>query len=81
VTEADTEDKNVPDLNVAHIVDVRICERIGRGRTFSLSCGMRGKDCEAKINAIDNKSANAQVSQYLRETKARMNGNAPCPAG
>jgi len=45
VTDADTDDKNVPDLNVEHIVVVRGRARVvRRGKAFHFCSATRGKD-------------------------------------
>jgi len=53
VTDADTDDRNVPCLNVEAIVDMSKVARTGSGRASNLCCATNGKDWEARIMAIE----------------------------
>jgi hypothetical protein len=77
VTEADTDARKSPFLNVAQIVAVRIRASDGRGSAFSLVWETSGKDWEANISARESKSNNHGSGMSLLG-----NGDiVPSPAG
>lgn len=51
--DADTDDRNVPYLNVDATVEVNTRARMGRGSVFTLYCETRGNDCDERMSTND----------------------------